>query len=466
MTREDLDQSGNSAATGTPSGKENPECADPSGTNASLHYPHPKAYCVEFQSKYGTLKGIENEWAAVPPNGSCEWENQQHGRGHHLKVVIRNPKVNTTLAMRLVYEDGTPAPAFTRNKSGQKKSTMLVGIDSREWRLGFSWANVRREGPRKWHAAATCRIVVVEPDATPFCEIRMNEELVVTVPAGVDIIVPIRIEVLSAVKGASNFSRYAVHCFETNMTNPSAPASPLAGGWSWVSPNVLVEAKWLPAAPVRIHNKQRFGTFRNGMTRSSSSGTLSHSHDAEVDDPVYGPNGSVNSNGGKKSSTGSATTPPSLRVPGRTGGPCGYEDFLQAVTVVQSFLAQDPMSRDISTNGQVDMTVQDLQCAVSKYLLQRRICMQQTPSAHAHPHHVQFPQTGFGVNPVYFGGAGAASAYGQLFNSMQQQQQQQQQQQPCSSPRGRCSSPCSRHERSRSIHSFIHSFHHNNLTLP
>jgi len=212
--------------------------------SAALHRPHGKQYCVNFQAEHGTLKGIENTWDEVT-EGCCAWENQQHGRGHHLKVVLKNVKAGQAFRLKLLQEDGEPAPAFTITKQATKKSTMLVGIDSRDWRMGLSWKEVNQEGPRRWFPACSFVIKSLSSLIESVCEVEGEEKFVLLVPPGDNVIIPIRVEVLSAVKGAGNFSRYSVSLSEE------------VSGWMWDSPPILVEAKWLPAAPVRVQNKSR-----------------------------------------------------------------------------------------------------------------------------------------------------------------------------------------------------------------
>jgi hypothetical protein len=224
------------------------------GPSAGLYCPHSKEYCVCFQSKFATLKGIENLWERVAETGgSCDWENQQHGRNHHLKVLLENPVEGHVYAVQLVHEDGGLVPAWSKNKQGARKSTMLVGIEGREVRLGLSWHSVTREGPRKWFPAADVLVRVVGPDWPSLCEAGPTpESLTVLVPAGKDVVIPFRVEVLSASKGAGDFSRYAIELFQTEGKESRAA---LPRGFRWVSPPMQIEAKWLPAAPVRLNNR-------------------------------------------------------------------------------------------------------------------------------------------------------------------------------------------------------------------
>jgi hypothetical protein len=236
------------------------------GPSAALFCPHSKEYCVCFQSKFGTLKGIENLWERVAERGgSCEWENQQHGRNHHLKVLLQNPVEGQVYAVQLVHEDGSAAPAWAKTKQGTRKSTMLVGIDAREARLGLSWHTVTLEGPRKWLPAADVLVRVVGPDWANLCEAGPTPEgLTVLVPAGKDVVIPFRVEVLSASKGAGDFSRYAVELFQTAGRESRAA---LPHGFRWVSPPMQIEAKWLPAAPVRLTNRSKPSALNGSVER-------------------------------------------------------------------------------------------------------------------------------------------------------------------------------------------------------
>ena len=228
-----------------------------------LHCPHNKAYCVEYQTSLGTLKGIENSWEEVPAGGSCQWENQQHGRGHHCKIVLDGGSVKegASISLVLVHEDGTKAPDATLTKHGKRKSTMLIGVDPRDSRLGLSWTSVDQEGHRKWFPASSCRILVCAAASSTRCTKKSDgSSVTLSVPVGKPIVIPIRIEVLSAVKGAGDFSRYCVSCCATKAG---------ASKKTWTSPSILVEAKWLPAAPVREQNKRRFSRSVAGKQEKS-----------------------------------------------------------------------------------------------------------------------------------------------------------------------------------------------------
>ena len=236
-----------------------------------LHCPHNKAYCVEYQTSLGTLKGIENSWDQVPAGGSCQWENQQHGRGHHCKIVLEGSslKEGTCINLVLVHEDGTKAPDATLTKHGKRKSTMLIGVDPRDSRLGLSWTTVDQEGHRKWYPASSCRILVTAANTSTRCTKKGDDSNVtLSVPVGQPIVIPIRIEVLSAVKGAGDFSRYCVSC--TAKCGSSKKM--------WKSPSILVEAKWLPAAPVREQNKRRFNRNVPGKQDKSESNKCAGGH--------------------------------------------------------------------------------------------------------------------------------------------------------------------------------------------
>jgi hypothetical protein len=89
-----------------------------------------------------------------------------------------------------------------------------------------------QEGPRKWHPAANLGIRVLEKGSESLCIKDNNTMSLINngsnggnyskddcncnytffIAAGEPVIIPIRIEVLSAVKGAGNFSRYSIVC--------------------------------------------------------------------------------------------------------------------------------------------------------------------------------------------------------------------------------------------------------------
>mmetsp|Transcript_10665 Transcript_10665/g.17405 ORF Transcript_10665/g.17405 Transcript_10665/m.17405 type:complete len:522 (+) Transcript_10665:497-2062(+) len=332
---------------------------------AKLHCPHEKGYCVDFQAKFGTLKGIENKWHPVERHERCEWENQQHGRGHHLKVVVESPIPGKTFCVQLVHEDGSNAPAFTRMKTGSKKSTMLVGIDPRDWRMGLSWNSVVQEGPRKWHPASNCQITIGPPGSPLKCEGVADDKLLLSCPCDKLLVIPFRIEVLSAVKGAGNFSRYSVHMYETSSGPGDDPPSCVEGGWSWRSPDVLVEAKWLPAAPVRIYNKQRSRISREEWRSQQQQKNT----DADAGDRVYGP---ISAGGGKDSMGRVANN----SVQGGRGNALGHfsnvQDIVLTCRSLGSFLCQPSTFSLGDANLQhIDYAVQELQCALAKYNLER-----------------------------------------------------------------------------------------------
>mmetsp|Transcript_8156 Transcript_8156/g.9650 ORF Transcript_8156/g.9650 Transcript_8156/m.9650 type:complete len:500 (-) Transcript_8156:361-1860(-) len=242
-----------------------------------LYCPHAKEYCVKYQTVSGTLKGIQNTWDEVTKGGKCcEWENQQHGRGHHVKIVLSNVAEGSQITLTLVHEDGSKAPSSTMTKHGKRKSTMLIGVDPRDWRLGLSWTHVVNEGPRKWHPASDCIIQVGSPGTTARCTKEPNSGCITLfVPQGKPIIIPIRVEVLSAVKGAGDFSRYSVQCItkpgkeSSGSGNKASLKKPCKDVLSWTSPTILVEAKWLPAAPVREQNKRRFNRNNNSLSNNT-----------------------------------------------------------------------------------------------------------------------------------------------------------------------------------------------------
>eukprot|EP00510_Aplanochytrium_minuta_P000080 CAMPEP_0184027554 /NCGR_PEP_ID=MMETSP0954-20121128/14265_1 /TAXON_ID=627963 /ORGANISM="Aplanochytrium sp, Strain PBS07" /LENGTH=394 /DNA_ID=CAMNT_0026312131 /DNA_START=570 /DNA_END=1754 /DNA_ORIENTATION=- len=177
-------------------------------------------------------------------------------------------------------------------KHGKRKSTMLIGVDPRDWRLGLSWTHVKQEGPRKWHPASDCSIHVAPAGSNPRCEKDPDDTIKLFVPHGKPIIIPIRVEVLSAVKGAGDFSRYSVQCDAKIVPKKSSVKESPAVLSSWTSPPILVEAKWLPAAPVREQNKRRFnrsGNVSNEIVKvleKKSSNLLRPNSNGSYDQPL------------------------------------------------------------------------------------------------------------------------------------------------------------------------------------
>jgi len=225
-----------------------------------LFCPHSKGFCVEFQTNNGTLKGLSNEWHLVDAKKGCEWENQQHGRGHHLKLKLKNLREGQLLGARLVDEEGNPVANFIKTKAGVKKPTMLIGVDPRSPSLGLpAWSEVHWEGSLKWWAASEVKFKV--GSSNPHAEMIGDDQLLIHIRAGSDLIIPFRVEVLSATKGAGNFSRYAAEIFETNDITGDRP---MPVGWKWQSPQILVEAKWLPVG----HSRGRASGGENKSVKS------------------------------------------------------------------------------------------------------------------------------------------------------------------------------------------------------
>jgi len=312
---------------------------------AALFCPHSKDYCIGFQSKFATLKGIENGWKMIAADKSCEWENQQHGRNHHVKVLLRGFPEGSLLALQLSHEDETKAPDFTRTKAGMQRATMLIGSDSRESRLGLTWHLVGQEGPRKWRPASQVLIQILGPNCLHLCD-QDGEFTTMLAPAESEVVLPIRIEVLSAAKGAGDFSRYRVKCFETTWEKARVPKP---GGWSWHSPPILIEAKWLPAAPIRVTNKSRFGTSRRGGEQCDCGADNHGDYHAQAE------NGMI--------------LPQNSRM-------ATIQHVTQCCKLLTSIFGDSTHS--LGDSPQLDLCIQNLQCAISQYCVRRVSKLPQT----------------------------------------------------------------------------------------